>query len=521
MSSGKFSLINLDISNSEKTALSMITNLISFAITIGISFFLSPYIVKMLGADANGFVTLANNFVGYAQLITIALNGVGSRFVTVAYHQGDYEKSGRYFSTLFFGNVTIGIVFFLLGGIIIYELDKLLDVPVNLVNDIKLLFFFVFMNFILNTVFSPFSTPVYIKNKLYLQYVRDVQAQSIRGILLVVLFFVFSPKVFFVGLGLIVTSIICAAYNVYYKIKLVPEIKIKKEYFTVKYLKELLSQGVWNSLSSAGNMLLSGLDLLIANLFVGSGPMGILSVAKTFPGVISSLMGTLSQVFYPDMLKEYSDKNFDALANTVKKSTKLLLMICSIPTVFLIVFGSEFYSLWQPTLDAKELQILSILTCLSTLFICAGSCLSNIFTLSLQVRKNSIAVIISGVISTVVTLILVKFTNLGVYAIAGVSSVVGIIRALVYSFPKSASLIGKNKKTFYSITLNTMKCSIILSCAGFAIKQLFTLDNWFNLIAAAVVFSIISLIINMIILFNKHDRKMLIDYALCRFKIRK
>ena len=38
-------------------------NFLSFAISLIISFFLTPYIVKTVGAEAYGFVSLANSFV--------------------------------------------------------------------------------------------------------------------------------------------------------------------------------------------------------------------------------------------------------------------------------------------------------------------------------------------------------------------------------------------------------------------------------------------------------------------------
>ena len=62
-----------------------------------ISFFLSPYITKALGVEANGFVTLANQFVGYISLITIALTSMASRFISINIFKKNYEEANRYF----------------------------------------------------------------------------------------------------------------------------------------------------------------------------------------------------------------------------------------------------------------------------------------------------------------------------------------------------------------------------------------------------------------------------------------
>lgn len=58
----------------------LIINMMASAITYVVSFFtglfLSPYIVKNVGVDAYGFVSLADSFVSYASLSGIALNAL-------------------------------------------------------------------------------------------------------------------------------------------------------------------------------------------------------------------------------------------------------------------------------------------------------------------------------------------------------------------------------------------------------------------------------------------------------------
>ena len=62
------------MSSNKKTIINLICSLMVLATNIIINFWLSPFIVKNIGVEANGFVTLANNFVTYAQLIVTALN---------------------------------------------------------------------------------------------------------------------------------------------------------------------------------------------------------------------------------------------------------------------------------------------------------------------------------------------------------------------------------------------------------------------------------------------------------------
>lgn len=56
---------------------------------MGISFLLTPYIIDTVGKEAYGFVGIANNFVSYAKLITLALNALAMRFITIKIHENN------------------------------------------------------------------------------------------------------------------------------------------------------------------------------------------------------------------------------------------------------------------------------------------------------------------------------------------------------------------------------------------------------------------------------------------------
>ncbi len=60
--------------NTGSSTLNFISNLCAFFVTYSISFFLSPYIVGLLGEDAYGFVSLAQNFTNYISIATVSLN---------------------------------------------------------------------------------------------------------------------------------------------------------------------------------------------------------------------------------------------------------------------------------------------------------------------------------------------------------------------------------------------------------------------------------------------------------------
>ncbi len=110
----------------------MAASLVNFAVSIGIGLFLTPYIVHNIGAEAYGFVGLANTFVGYAQLLTVALTSVAGRFITVAYHEGDEPKANRYYSSTLAANTVMVLILTIIAIPVVVFLDKLVNISLTL-----------------------------------------------------------------------------------------------------------------------------------------------------------------------------------------------------------------------------------------------------------------------------------------------------------------------------------------------------------------------------------------------------
>ena len=87
--------------NTRQLAINMICSVIAFALNLGIGFFITPYITSQFGAEAYGFVTLANDVANYASLFTIALNSMASRFLMLERVRKNYKEEQQYFSSIF------------------------------------------------------------------------------------------------------------------------------------------------------------------------------------------------------------------------------------------------------------------------------------------------------------------------------------------------------------------------------------------------------------------------------------
>lgn len=496
-------------SKNKRLIINLIASLIALAVQMGISLILTPILVGKLGNEAYGFIGLANNFVSYATIITVALNSMASRYITIAIHRNEEKKANEYYSSVFLANIIMSIVILILLVLMIVNLNSLLDVPNYLERDVKITFVLVFINFIITLLSTVFTVATFVKNRVDLSSIQQTIGNLLKIVAIVILFWLFQPKIYFISISAIVYTVYVMIANIHLTKKLAPELKINIKNFRGAAVLELIKSGLWNSLSNLSSILLNGLDLLIANLFIDSAAMGTLSIAKTIPTAVLTLLGTISRVFLPQFTILYSKNKINELVGETKFSIKVLSLIMIVPLAGFIVFGQAFFSLWLPSKTPDEImqiQILSVLTLLPNLVSSYIYTLYSINTVTNKLKVPVIVTLVLGVISVIITYILVKTTNLGVYAIAGVSSIVLLLKVSIFVPIYAAKNLNVKKRTFYGTLFRATITSLIVIALFSIINMNFSITSWGELILCSAVTGCIGYIVSFICLLNKKEK---------------
>lgn len=486
--------------------ISLIAAMLSLFLNICIGFFISPLIVRDLGVEANGFAQLANNFVSYASLITIALNAMAARFITISYHKGEIQKAREYYSSAFIGNVFAILFLVIPAAWLVFNIDRVVTIQTSNANDVKVLFALTFMNFFLSNISSVYNISTTVKNKHYLSSLVTMVGSVIRVSILIVLFKCFEVKLFYVSLAALVVAFISLLEYSVIKRRLVPDLNFSIKAFKLSSMKDLLLSGIWSVVNKCGDLLMTGFDLLLTNVFIGPIQMGVLSVAKTIPTHLISIASTASWNWNPKMTKEYAEGNTDKMLETLDSSAKITSLLVAIPTMIFTAFSYEFYKLWMPTQNAKELAILSILTVMAYFILAGPSNVYNIFTITNRLKVNSVSYIVGAVISMIISIVMIKFTSRGIYAVAGVSSLIVIIRNLVFLLPYAAKCIGKKWYTFYKYVIYNGACSVIVAVAAAVVKILLPMNSWLSFLLACCVAGLTSLLALFFVMVDKRQK---------------
>lgn len=491
--------------NNKMLIVNFVATMIAFLVNALINFFLSSYIVNSVGEEAYGFVQLANTFITYFTVITIAINSMSSRFISIEYYKKKFDSAKEYYSSTFWANIAIIIFTIPLILIFVLNIEKYIDISPDLIKDVKLLFLFLSANLYLGLLTTNLTVSYYIKNKLYISSFLNMLNYVIKAIILYFMYVNFSPYVAFVGVATFIAMVIIQIFNLYFKKKLIPEIKIGK--FNFEKVKVLVSSGFWNSITRLGNILSEGLDLFIANIFLNSNVMGVLAIIKIIPNTISSVLSSLVTIFMPNMTEVYAKGSNEDFTYIVKKAMKFIGVLFNIPIICVIVLGGVLFNLWFPTLDANLLYILSILAITPWIVVGPLSVMHNVFTVINKIKVNSIVICLGGIVNVIIVYILLKLTNLGIFAIVGVSSLISVIRNILYTLPYSSKYMGVKCSYFLPEILKSLLSVIINIVIGFVIREVFNPVSWISLILTGITICVISFIINVMIFYNKDEIK--------------
>ena len=491
------------------TYINIVTSVGVLVVNLFISFWLSPYIIRTIGVEANGFISLANNFVTYANLIVTALNAMAARFITIAYIQKDYKKANLYYNSVFWGNLIIVAVLLFPSVYMVVKLENFIDIPADILLDVKLLFSMVFLSFFVRTGAPNYDCGTYITNRMDLSYIPNMLTALLRCILLVGIFTLWVPRVWYVTLISTVLGFLTLGVAGHYTHKLTPELKVsfKKPICSWKANKELVTSGVWSAVANGGNTLLSGLDLLICNTFIGSTEMGILALSKTLPAVLIQLSESIRGAFGAELTISFAHGDKENMYKSLTRAMKITSVVVTIPVAGLVVMSDAFYSLWVPSQDAKLLQTLTILAILSYLFNSGVVILFNVFSTVNKVKYNSVAMLTSGGVSIIVSLLLINYTDLDIYAVAGISSVVTICKNLFFTIPVASKLLGYKWYRFYPQAGVSTLCSAIIIVVGYFIRMIMPVDTWSSFLFACCIIGLLGLGINFAVVLNKEEKK--------------
>ncbi len=137
--------------------------------------------------------------------------------------------------------------------------------------------------------------------------------------------------------------------------------------------------------------------------------------------------------------------------------------------------------------------------------------LFNVYTVVNKLKWNSIITLVMGVLSAGIVFVLLDTTSLGVYCVAGTSTILGIIKNMTFTPMYAAHCLEIPKKSFYPTIIRYILVSIAMGGVFFGFYLILPSDSWLWIFVDVLVCGMAGCVINLLFLFGKKERTMLLD----------
>lgn len=502
-----------------QTQRNIVLAIFNFGLSTIVSFFLTGYITNTIGSEAYGFNTMANDITSYLFVLTSSLNYLSNRFISIYYNKGNKEEANGYFNTVFWTNFAICLA---CGGVcipVILKLEQIITIPESINFDVKLTFALVFAQAAISLLDTAFLSGTYVTNRMDLNSSKLMRQTIIKVVSLIVLFTVFSPHIFYVPLANILGMIFSLVLDIGYVQKLTPGLSVNMKYIKISKLKELVTSGIWNSITQLGIIIESGLDLIITNQFIGNYEMGLLAVAKTVPAAFSTLGNAIFNAMAPKQTILYANGNKNDLKKEILCTRKLIcFIVMPIISVYMLM-AKSFLKLWLPSKSSQEIQIMYILTCLICLrypAFCVYKGLTNVPIMYNKQKITAIQNVCTNLLGLFTTLILLMVTNKGVYIIAGISPIFVILGDCFIYVPYVIYLLKESQTEMFIPILADIFKMYFIYVVCILMADFFAVDSWIFFIIYVAILSIVLYSVIFMLTFNKEEKKYILSKVMRR-----
>ena len=497
--------------------INIISNGLSFLVQFCINFYLTPYLVNNLGSETYGFIPLVNNLIAYANIFSIALNSMTARFVSIEYNTRHYKEANIYFNSVLFADTILSIFLFCIGLVILLNLNYIFNIPLGLLFDVQLTFAFSFLSFFVSLLFSTFGCCYYVKNRLDISAKRNIQSNSIRAIVLLLAFSLLNPHIYYITFTSLLVTIFVSLCDIFYTRKLLSEIILSIRNVSSHNIKIVLLSSVWNAITQLSSTLLSSVDLFLANIFLGATLSGQYSLVKTVPNFIIQLVVIILASFMPQFYSLYAEKKHFELKSSVINSINFVGIFVSLPIGFLLVFGGSFFRLWVSSQNSSFLFSLSSVILLPIMVMCSTQSIVKIYTVTNKLLVPAVFYIISGICNVIISICLIRFTDLGIWALVVSYCCSNLFIDLFFNPIYGAKCLNVKPIFLYKYIFRNLLYVLIMFAISFIFKFIFLCDNWFSLFACSACCSICSIIIDSLI---SSDTRNVIKSFLMKFIVK-
>ena len=311
-----------------------------------VTLYTSRVILNVLGVEDYGIYNIVGGVVVSFSVLSSAMSGAISRFITFSLGEGNIQKVREFFATSVFVQISIGVLIIICAETIgIYLLNEQINIPEERRQATNVLFQFSLLTFTTKLLDIPLNALIVSNERMSVfAYLGIVEVLLRLGVVFLLQLFCIDKLIMY-GLLLWLVALLYLLFQyLYCKKKLSPQMAVPKYYKSS--FKEMTGFASWNFIgTSAGILKNNGVDIIV-NIFSNVSINAARGIALQVYAAITSFSENFLVALRPQIVKSYavSDKSrYTFLTEQGARFSFYLLLFLTLPLILEIDF---VLSLW-------------------------------------------------------------------------------------------------------------------------------------------------------------------------------
>lgn len=345
-----------------RTGRNVIVMWLAFAFNVGVSFFLSPFIVHRLGNTAYGIWVLLGSLVGYMGLLDLGVRGAVMRYVARHHARGEDDEAGRIASSglVIFG--ATGLIAVTASAVIAVLVDRIFHIPADTVAVARAVVVLGGLNIALSLISGVFGGTVAAMQRFDLASITDIVVAALRTAAIVA---ALSAGAGLLGLALIQlgATLVQAGIQYAFTRRLYPQLRLRLQGVSRSRIGTILTFSVFSSLLQVSGLLIFSADSIVIGTALPVAMITFFAIAASLTDYTRSILSAISQTMTP---RASALEGLGATAELERAvlSTAALATLIALPILLtFVVRGHAFLRLWMgPSYADRSGEVLTILS---------------------------------------------------------------------------------------------------------------------------------------------------------------
>jgi membrane protein EpsK len=289
---------------------------------------------------------------------------------------------------------------------------------------------------------------------------------------------------------------------------LTPQLRVNLKFFNWSALREMGHMSVWITVNQAGALLYLSFSFIVINIFLGPEQVGRYGAIAQWVVLLTLSGVAISSVFAPIAYEYIARNDIDGVVRQTKRATKFVGICLALPVGLLCGLSTPLLERWLGASFSMLSPLVWLLVGPRVVTMAVIPMLSISRGMN-KVRMPAIVTITGGAISVVVSIILVLFTDLGIYGVA-MSSVFCLVALNVLFVPiYSAMISGAPKSIFYKEMLPGVILAAGVALLGLTMSGMYNLASVPRLLGSGALLSGVFAVSCYWLVINRDDRRFL------------